>query len=244
MAQPSAQPARPKGKKTATNRLLALSGAAVLAVYGAGYVRTEAPAHQAAAAAAVFSHPGSTPGLSGSAHAAVSTPAPSSAGSAPAVATTTTLAYRDGSYTATGYGFHGPVAVTVVIKSGKIVSANVTSCGTTYSCSYITPLVQQVVSVQGPPTDYVSGATASSDAYYQAVTSALGQAKVTVSGAGAAAPAAQTGGTVPTTPGAQTAPTAPPGPGGLGSAIAGGPGGRRGGFRHRGDRGFEGGFDR
>ena len=56
MARPGERPASgDKGGKAATNRLMALSGAIVVAVYGAGYLRTEGPAHQAASAAAVFS---------------------------------------------------------------------------------------------------------------------------------------------------------------------------------------------
>ncbi len=83
---------------------------------------------------------------------------------------------RDGSYTGVGNSRHGGMEVTVVVKGGKLVSANVTGCGTRYPCSKVNPLVSEVVNRQGPPVDYVSGATDSSMAYIQAVRSALGQA--------------------------------------------------------------------
>lgn len=66
--------------------------------------------------------------------------------------------------------------VAVVVHRGRIVSANVTRCGTTYTCQYVSPLVSEVVSSQAAPVDYVSGATASSAAYYQAVVGALTKA--------------------------------------------------------------------
>ena len=207
MSGSSAQPPwRKQSKKAGANRLMALSGAVIVAVYATGYIRTEGPARQAAAAAAAFAQAAraasvstlSTPtqgnasssatGGSGSvspASVSSSTQAVSSSSANPSSTTTAKSSssssaaspYKNGSYTATGYGFHGPIGVTVVVSGGKIASANVTYCGTTYSCHYMSPLSAQVVSVQGPPIDYVAGATASSDAYYQAVTQALAKAK-------------------------------------------------------------------
>ena len=189
---------RPGDGREGPKRLLALSGAVVMAVYAVGYVRTEGPARQAQAAAAALAQTTGAPtaaaggpGVSGSATGAASSAVPAGSAAAPASGAaaggsasaaggstkTAATKYRNGSFSATGYGFHGPISVTLVVSGGRIKSASVTACGTTYSCSLMDPLAAQVVSLQGPPVDYIGGATASSDAYYQAVTSALGQAK-------------------------------------------------------------------
>lgn len=196
---------RPGDGRDGSKRLLALSGAVVVAAYAVGYVRTEGPARQALAAATALANAtgaptataggsASLPGATSSGTPAGSTTAPASGtaaggsasgtgapaasssaagGSAKKAATT----YHNGSFTATGYGFHGPITVTLKVAGGRITSAGITACGTTYPCNIMDPLVAQVVSVQGPPVDYIGGATASSDAYYQAVTSALSQAR-------------------------------------------------------------------
>ena len=84
-----------------------------------------------------------------------------------------TSGYKDGTYTATGYGRHGPVEVQVVIQGGKIVSAAISRCGTHYSCAVISRLPGEVVARQSAQVDFVSGATDSSIAYQQAVAQAL-----------------------------------------------------------------------
>ena len=84
--------------------------------------------------------------------------------------------YRDGTFTGLGTSRHGNIEATVVIKGGKIVSATVTSCQTRFPCSWVSPLVTEVVSRQSAPVDYVSGATDSSRAYRQAVSNALARA--------------------------------------------------------------------
>jgi uncharacterized protein with FMN-binding domain len=83
---------------------------------------------------------------------------------------------KDGSYIGSGHSRHGGIEATVVIAKGKIVSANVTSCGTRYPCSRVAPLVQEVITSQAAPVDLVSGATDSSYAYVDAITQALAQA--------------------------------------------------------------------
>ncbi len=83
---------------------------------------------------------------------------------------------RDGSYVGNGFSRHGGIEATVVISGGKIVSANVTNCGTRYPCRLVTPLVSEVVSSQTAPIDMISGATDSSYAYHDAVVKALSQA--------------------------------------------------------------------
>lgn len=84
--------------------------------------------------------------------------------------------YRDGTYVAMGYSRHGDIQATVVIKSGKIVSADITQCLTRYPCSMVSSLPGQVITNQAPPVDLVSGATYSSMAYQEAVSSALSKA--------------------------------------------------------------------
>lgn len=175
-------------------RLMVLSSAVIVAAYAVGYSHTEAAARQAfippptatqaTGAAASAAQAGTTSNASasgaGSANASSSTPSGASAtapsATTPAAPKATATKYRNGTFTAQGWGPHGPITVAVVIQGGRIVSANVTQCGTTYPCQYISPLVGEVVQNQGPPTDYVSGATASSMAYYQAVTQALAKA--------------------------------------------------------------------
>ncbi|HUX86402.1 MAG TPA: hypothetical protein VMW65_05325, partial [Chloroflexota bacterium] len=81
-----------------------------------------------------------------------------------AVPTRTAIAqkYRDGTFVGQGYSRHGGVEAAVVIKGGRIISANVRSCSTRFPCSAIDLLPPLVVQSQSPPVDYVSGATDSS----------------------------------------------------------------------------------
>jgi uncharacterized protein with FMN-binding domain len=174
---------------------MALSGAVILAAYAVGYARTEGAAQRAAApppsavsalgagqaqGGQASGTAAQASGAAGSSSQATSSPAAggasSAAGGGSASSTAGPTKYKNGTFTAQGWGVHGPVTVAVVIHSGRIVSANITQCGTTFPCNYLSALEAQVVTNQGPPTDYISGATASSLAYYQAVTQALTQA--------------------------------------------------------------------
>ena len=83
---------------------------------------------------------------------------------------------RDGSFVGDGFSRHGDIEATVIVSAGKIVSANVTGCGTRYSCNVVRSLVSEVVSRQTAPVDLVSGATDSSRAYHDAIVKALSQA--------------------------------------------------------------------
>jgi uncharacterized protein with FMN-binding domain len=85
--------------------------------------------------------------------------------------------YVDGTYLGWGTCRHGDIQAEVVIAGGKIASAKVAQCLTRYSCSWIAPLPPQVVQRQSPETDYVSGATQSTNAFYYAVVEALAVAK-------------------------------------------------------------------
>ncbi len=187
-SSPQARPAvlaSPKKKRPGrlTGSLIGISSAAIVSVYAAGYLNTRAangqivsPADSAAttsatnagSAVAAPSIAQQTSGVSGNAGAS-----PAKGSSAPA---SQSAAYKDGTYTGMGSSRHGSIQATVVVKSGSIVSANVTGCGTRYPCSKVNSLVSQVVSRQSAPVNYVSGATDSSSAYTQAVQNALAQA--------------------------------------------------------------------
>jgi uncharacterized protein with FMN-binding domain len=173
-----------------TGSLIGMSSAAIVSVYVAGYLNTQAVGNSAgalnsAAATADASAGGSavvapsmaqqTSGGTASSGNASSSAASGSQAAKPAAAASNS-AYKDGTYMGTGSSRHGSIQATVVVRGGSIVSANVTGCGTRYPCSKVTSLVSQVVSRQSAPVNYVSGATDSSTAYVQAVKNALAQA--------------------------------------------------------------------
>lgn len=155
--------------------LIAVSSAAIVAVYALGRANTSAVSEQTLgdAPTAAVTVPAATRAAGGVT--IVPTVAPSNSRSQPSP--TPPSAYKDGSYSGSGNSRHGGMQVQVVIKGGKITSANVTSCGTRYPCSDVDQLVSAAVSKQSVPASHVSGATDSSQAYKQALTSALKQAK-------------------------------------------------------------------
>jgi uncharacterized protein with FMN-binding domain len=81
--------------------------------------------------------------------------------------------WRDGTYTGLGDSPHGDIEARVVIKDGRIVEAAIATCDTRYPCDVIAPLIHQPVERQSPDVDYMSHATESSDAYYDALVAAL-----------------------------------------------------------------------
>jgi uncharacterized protein with FMN-binding domain len=85
--------------------------------------------------------------------------------------------YKDGTYLGWGTSRHGDIQAAVVIAAGRITEARIAQCFTRWPCSWIVALPPQVVSRQSPNTDYVSGATQSTDAFYYAVVDALAKAK-------------------------------------------------------------------
>lgn len=112
--------------------------------------------------------------------AAPSAPEPAStapAASEPATPPAAKAAYADGTYLGWGSCRHGDIQASVVIEGGRIASASIAQCLTRYSCSWIAPLVPQVAARQSPEVDYVSGATESSYAFYDALVEALSKAK-------------------------------------------------------------------
>jgi len=84
--------------------------------------------------------------------------------------------WRDGTYTGLGDSPHGDIEARVVIKDGRIVEAGIVNCDTRYPCDVIDPLIHQPVERQSPDVDYMSHATESSDAYYDALVAALNNA--------------------------------------------------------------------
>lgn len=84
--------------------------------------------------------------------------------------------FDDGTYSGWGSSPHGRIQSTVVIRRGRIVAADITTCRTRYPCSMISLLPSQVVARQGPDVDIVSGASHSSQAYRRSIEQALQQA--------------------------------------------------------------------
>ena len=84
---------------------------------------------------------------------------------------------KDGTYLGWGHCRHGDIQAAVTVEAGKISEARIAMCATRYSCSWIAPLPPQVVQRQSAETDYVSGATDSTNAFYYAVIDALSKAK-------------------------------------------------------------------
>jgi uncharacterized protein with FMN-binding domain len=99
------------------------------------------------------------------------------AGAAGAPAAAEQTGYKDGTYYGWGTSRHGDIQAAVVIADGRIASTSIAQCLTRYSCSWIAALVPRVAARQSPPTEYVSGATESSYAFYDAVVEALAQAE-------------------------------------------------------------------
>ena len=204
-----------KGKKIA-NSLVALSSAAIVSVYGAGFARTHSAAAQfttgadptnvaiavATSAPTATAAPQATPTAStlfplatpsavlpSPANGIVNRSVPTStsvvptatatpAGGVAPIAAASAAKYKDGTYVGNGTSRHGGIQATVVIQSGKIVSAEVTRCGTRYPCADIAALPKQVIARQSDAVDLVSGATDSSEAYQGAVHTALAKALV------------------------------------------------------------------
>ena len=85
--------------------------------------------------------------------------------------------WKDGTYTGWGYSRHGNIEATVTIYEGRIASAIISQCLTRYPCLVIDRLPPQVSERQSLNLDFVSGATQSADAFYEAVVAALGKAR-------------------------------------------------------------------
>jgi uncharacterized protein with FMN-binding domain len=169
--------------KKISHNLVTASGAAVLAVYAAGYLQTESASDQfvrrvaerrvASVSARVASV---RDGLD--AKVTLLPPGGSPAPDRPAgAASAAPKVWKDGRYTGWGFSRHGNIEAAVTIEGGRIASAIISQCRTRYSCSVIDTLPPQVAQRQSPDVDYVSGATQSADAFYEAVVAALNKAR-------------------------------------------------------------------
>lgn len=87
--------------------------------------------------------------------------------------------YKDGTYTASAYGYDGDVEVTVTIENGVITSISGTTqeSDSWYYESAEESVISQILSSQSTDVDAVSGATYSSKAIMSAVQKALDSAK-------------------------------------------------------------------
>ncbi len=205
-ATPGGTPQRKQGTgKKPANGVVALSSAAIMAVYAAGYIHTAAAATTIVTPPAVVTIVATTSTTTAaslltpttSAAIATATAAPTVIAATAVVTNTTTAtvgviatpttqatqtaaatsAYKDGTYTGSGTSKHGGVTVAVVIKNGVIVSSAITASNTRYPISRIAALPGEVIAAQSANIDLVSGATDSSTAFQTAVASALTQAK-------------------------------------------------------------------
>ena len=84
---------------------------------------------------------------------------------------------RDGTYLGEGQSRFGSVFVTVAIAQGRIAQVWINAVTTSFPSQAIDGLRDQVVVRQSAAVDLVSGATASSSAFVQAIQAALGQAQ-------------------------------------------------------------------
>jgi uncharacterized protein with FMN-binding domain len=163
------------------NKLVTASAAAILAIYSAGFSRTESASEEfvrrfahrrvAAVSARVSSV---QDGLKSKV--VLLEPGDDEYRSAGAPVAATPKAWKDGKYTGWGYSPHGNIEAAITIEGGRIASAIISQCRTRYSCAVIDTLPPQVAQRQSPDVDYVSGATQSADAFYEAVVAALNKA--------------------------------------------------------------------
>lgn len=160
--------------------MLLLCTAAVGAIYAGAYIYTEPAASATGTLGSVTSNVATTSAPKKTSH-----PAGTSSTTSPSTTTTSSsgtqsaTSYKDGTYTGSAYNVYGSLSVSVKISGGKIVSVEITSYNMHYPSSYISPFMNnEVVKKQAVMGIYgVSGATASSYNFADAVYSALQKAK-------------------------------------------------------------------
>ncbi len=160
--------------RTRSRRMVALSSAAIAAVYFAGLAATREAAAGLAGGAAT-SAPLSRAAPQPSATPTVVPPIQASR-TASSGAATSSSRYADGTYSGTGTSRFGSISVSVTIQSGRITNVAITRATTSFPVSRIASLPGQVVARQSAQVDRVTGATYSSQAFRQAVQQALSQA--------------------------------------------------------------------
>ena len=178
-----------------SKNLVALGSAAIVGVYAIGYAHTQSSAQQSSVSAAlpppsiVSSAPSPSPTALSTQTAAATAIARAIAGqtsgsaatnpptAAPATPPTAASGYKDGTFTGSGSNRRGSLSVDVTIQSGRITGAQISSYDMYYPASRIARLPGEVVDRQSAAVDMVSGSTYSAQAFKQAVTQALAQAK-------------------------------------------------------------------
>lgn len=93
-------------------------------------------------------------------------------------ATQSKARWKEGDWQGRGHCPHGDIIATVSIKNGRIRSTVISQCMTRYSCDVLEELLPQTAQRQSPEIDFVSGATESTDAFYEALTQALSRASL------------------------------------------------------------------
>jgi uncharacterized protein with FMN-binding domain len=160
-------------------RLMGICGVAVTAVYAAGYIYTM-PSAQATASSTLL--PAASASAPASSSASTTDTAKHTAKQHPTSSkknqTASTAKYKDGTYTGTGTNSYGTCSVAVTIHHGKIISVKITNYMMHYPQYYIDPqLPKEVVSMQTWKIYVISGATASTYNFAEAVYYALQKAK-------------------------------------------------------------------
>jgi uncharacterized protein with FMN-binding domain len=96
------------------------------------------------------------------------------------------ISYKDGEFTGSGYdAFYGTVQVKAVITGGKLVDVQFLSYPSDRSnsvrinSSAMPSLTQEAIAAQSAQVNMVSGATDTSQAFVESLTSALAQAIIT-----------------------------------------------------------------
>jgi uncharacterized protein with FMN-binding domain len=179
--------AKPGGSRKLSRGLATLSAAAIVTVYGVGYIRTQAASPQdtsrtttmAAAPRSLPTEPVAQlvpPGAVVPARPSATMPATRTPQASPTSPAAQASRYKDGTYIGAGSSRHGGIQAQVVVKDGQIVSASITRATTRYPTSAIRALPATVVSTQSTDVNVVSGATDSSNAYLDAVDNALAKA--------------------------------------------------------------------
>lgn len=165
-----------------SGRLAAVCAAAVGSIYAAGYLVTSNSVHPlnpAGSSNTSVQKSSSSPSSSStpaSTNTAQSTNATQSSGTTSQ--TSTTPKYRDGVYHGSGTNPYGTVAVTLTIHHGRIASVKITDCTTHYPQSVIDPILPNMVMArQSWRVDIISGATASTYDFAEAVYRALQSAQ-------------------------------------------------------------------
>lgn len=84
--------------------------------------------------------------------------------------------YKNGTFTGTGWNRRGQIEVAVTLKNDKITDVQISNWGMHYSEQDVVGLPSEVVQKQNTRVNNVSGATYSTQAFTDAVQSALDQA--------------------------------------------------------------------